>query len=670
MLLSRPRRRSILSPALGATLVATVLLAIGCEEEQARLRAETQTVIDTASQDLALATMLPFAPGDDSAEERRRKIQAVVQTLQGADKSEKGQEAALALLAADANRELAAIDLADADAIETEHRRQRALIHSNIDAAMRLDALVAGRADASTASQQASLAEHRNSAEAQLRDYRSQLSQLDGPIADREAQNELDLREASRLEDEANELRRQAAEWGPADGLATFQQALVLEREADQFEFRVANRENDLQFDLRPEYELVGSRVEHRETMLGEITTTVGALRTREDLTANHVQQTRGMIGDFHARIGEALAALSASGGTLSESYDAAERKLDIAVREGRTASRSGQRGDNAGRLALVNTYEKQGQLYVLKHRGLTAHTVVLERLIETDGLLGDPGQLRQALTTTQTEAEDARAKAEEALTNAKEQLEQVQGGRDQTQAQLDAFRHILDVRLAQLTGGDMPDAPADDAPRGGLSRGGARGGGGSGYPSPEALLAIMQSADGADVAATNRVLDAIHAEQPEVKALVDMQRSLSAASAGLTAALTEQFGEDALAEGMGAGPGGMSMPTFDDVRIVSQDDERATVSFTSDQPGAPGGTIDFMVVDGSWKIDGSTLFPGINPAMAQQMQAMTPAIQAMLTDLTTRIRAGEFSSAEEAMQAMMGEMMRTMSGGAGLPGQ
>ncbi|MDY7110061.1 MAG: hypothetical protein SYC29_15630, partial [Planctomycetota bacterium] len=76
--------------------------------------------------------------------------------------------------------------------------------------------------------------------------------------------------------------------------------------------------------------------------------------------------------------------------------------------------------------------------------------------------------------------------------------------------------------------------------------------------------------------------------------------------------------------------------------------------------------TFDLILVDGSWVLDGETLFGQLGPAEQQALDA-APAMYEAMRGVAQRVRAGEFSSVQEASQALLAVIMNAANQGGGL---
>jgi hypothetical protein len=664
-------RRNVTTPVLAAVGLGAVVMISGCRDQAADQRAEVQAQIESLSHDFHLATLAAVSPGDDAFETTRGKLEAITGSLGRLNASDDGLDAAASLLAAAARRQLAGMSLAEAEMLAAVNREAYTALHTQIDTAMRLESLAAGREQIDTRQHRAELAGYRTDAEMALERYSEEMARLDGPISERESRNTAEAREAMRLDQQAGALRREAIQSGPADGLPSVLEALQLERKADRFETEIARREIELQYGLRPEHELAGKRAEFMQARLAEIGSAMEALDRRDAIGTQEVNATRTLVRDFRSRIAETLAVVTEnSAGGLADTYARAAGQLEKAASAAGTAARkSGRDGKDPARLAAARAHEQMARLNAMKARDLEAYASVLERLVAAGRALGDTSGLSGTLSATSTAHEEAVAAALAAIDAAKQELEQV-NSRD-SRAEVDAFKASLDRSRAALSGSG-PMAGGGPTGRAGMPGAGGRGGAGAaagaagGFASPEDLVAMLAAVTADDTGSLGRVLDAVHASTPEVQTIIDLQRQLLGPMGEFMSAIGDRFGQEST-QMVSSMSSGMGATAFDDAQIVDRTDTTAAVTFSA--PMKPNQRIELVLLDGGWKIDGASLYPDLGPAMVAQAETMVPGMARMMSDLAARISSGEFADEQELMQAFMGGMMEAAGGAAGGPG-
>ena len=271
------------------------------------------------------------------------------------------------------------------------------------------------------------------------------MDEFASPIAENESANEQDLREAADLHAEANTLRREAAESVASARLASFEQAIDLERAADRYEYRVAQREGSLRYELEPEFTLARTQAEHLERLIVEIDATMTALDERSAVQSSEVNATRELMDGLRAEIDATLEALHESvERDLAPIYVQADATLDSAESQARrAASRGGRNDKSAAMLAVARALALKGQLQTTRARGLDAGAALLAMRLEAEERLGAApgGSARYDGLMSQREASIAAAK--EAFEGAKEALSGVSGD------QAAEFSQSLDGALA-----------------------------------------------------------------------------------------------------------------------------------------------------------------------------------------------------------------------------
>lgn len=449
-----------------SALALAALVAPGCEDAEAVRRAELQARIEESTRAIAAASATVAAPHDEAAaQQTRQALSRVAGDLSGVSDGAPGQQAAAALLASAALRQIGGLDLAHAEEIEARHDLLRAIANSHLDAALRLAAEAEGRSASDTARQRELLAQARSHVESARSEFSRQMADLDGPIADRRGANASDQQEVETLVAEANDLFQEARQRGHRAGLATFTEAVRTEREADQFRMQIANREGELAYEYEPEHALAEWQVDTMSSILETITTSIDALGQRDQVVADATSAIRATVAEFRTAIEATIDAIDADAeGLLGETYESARASLDRAAQQ---ASRAAQRGsrDAAGsaRVAAARSHELLGQLNAMQARGAEGQAMLLDRVVAAGGALGAGTNYRAARDAARAAATEAKAAAVAAYGQAAQELANAGGS-----AEVGAFRASIDAALRALG--------ADAAPTGAGS--GARGGG------------------------------------------------------------------------------------------------------------------------------------------------------------------------------------------------
>ncbi|MCP3902413.1 MAG: hypothetical protein GY715_02160 [Planctomycetes bacterium] len=655
----RPHRL-ITAPMIACALVSP--LVGGCEDDASRQRAAAQEAIETAGNDLELALVSSPLPGDDNFEATRGKLQGIVTGLTRLNGADEGQQVAADLLLAASHSRLAGMRLTEVQQIETNHRARRAELHSQLDAALRLDGLAEAREGLSSDGSRDHLEGERDKSEDRLAQFSQRLAELDEPISERRARNREDGGEATRLDGEANDLRREAARQGHAGGLGTYEEAIRLERKADQYEYRIAQRRNELEYEYMPEHQLAERRAELAREMMQTVSATENSLDEQDSIRANEIRTTRELVGQFRERIEAGLNEIDATAASeLAERYDETLQHLEkTRTAANRALTRSPREGKDTARLALARAHEVEGRMYAARAMGLTGQAAILERLADAGDSVGNADRYRSELSRVTTAADEAVEKAKAALAEARDTLGSV--------TSKDARPHVaevvagLDRHLAALSGVEPPERMPAERSTGGRTSAPANTPA-RGFASADEIIALMSEGQDADFDAAVRVVDAIHTPSATSRSMVKGLRSILEPMSEFMSAISDTFGEDAL-EQLQSAPGMDGMTTqYDDIEITNRTDDVVTVKYTEPDGSTP--TLDLVKVGDAWFIDGDSMVATMAPEELQSMDMVSAMMGQMFGGMAKRIRAGEFASVEEFQQAMMQEMM----GGAGMGG-
>jgi hypothetical protein len=650
----------------GATILplAAALLFAGCKDENTARRAEIDRLIRKATADLAAATAMSVDPGDASFEKLRGELERVVSALSPVRDGVDGQQAAAALITASAQRELAAMTLDEAAVIERANRRLRGQLHGHLDAATRLDALARGLESRSYDGHVATLDAQRASADGALREYGSRLADLDDPIAERIRLNDQDAAEARRLEGEATALRRAAAEAGPADGLARVNESIALQREADRFEYQIANREIDLDYELRPEHELASTRMAHLSSLLDEMSAAARALTEREKVTDGELSATRELLNTHGKALVQRLADMRReSAETLAPLYDKAAEHLEQAVTAASRAVSKSDRGEaDAARLTTAAIQQLTASAALARARGIEEDLTILDRLAAARTAIDSAGNVAGEVDQARAARAAALDQARAALEAARTSLGEVKGGDDLT-----AFRQSIEGEIARLTGAPAIDVSGGAAPEGEAAATSTDGGRGAApssgaFASPEEALAVMQSVTPTNLAPLDRIFSAVSASTPHARRMLAYQREMIPASRELVDAILGTFSgpeTTGFAAGFGATSG---VTNLSGAAILDQTEDTATIDISSES--APEAVIVLRKRDEGWLIDGQSLFASVDEEAGRQLIAA--GLPAKFRALAGRVRGGEFATAQEAMMAIMADLGAIAPPGAG----
>ncbi len=428
--------------------LAAMSLAGGCQDANAARRDVVHEELVSAARQLQLvATIQPdLAPRESDAIQRR--LEQVIDGLASARNSDGAQRAAASLLIARAHHKLAAIALDKAGRIEASHRNSRIMIEGMIQAAARLKTVTESLEAIDTAPEDVRLAAQRRGAQDLLKEQSQQIAALDGPIAELTSRNRQEQKEVQRLRQQANTLRREAADRGPWHGRLSYEQAVKIDREADRFEYEIGKREIELRYNLLPQHALAQRSVEALQSRIDMIE---DAGRSLEELLRTAAQEaglSHEQLAEIRSRIAAMLSEVeTSSSGELQQRYEQAESALENAAAAAKTADDEGALADTA-RIEAGGVYQDLGDMHLSAGRGLSDQILLLQRLAAfVDGADGDGGSTIKELTAARDEV---LAQARAAYSDAKSQLEMV-SATGRAALRLETLKAALDELLAAI---------------------------------------------------------------------------------------------------------------------------------------------------------------------------------------------------------------------------
>jgi predicted nucleic acid-binding Zn-ribbon protein len=615
--------------ALFLSCAVALPLACGCQDSEAKRRAEVQQIITAATAELDEAAAIHVDIERES--QLRQKLNQLISKLADTADAEPGQRAAASRLAGNAHRLLSSIDLVQADRLEADHRARRWVVGGMIDAALELDTVATAEEAIDTSAQQDALSDDREAASEELREHSQHMATLDGPIEDLKRQNRDDRAQADRLREEASQLRREAADMGSAEGYSTFEHSLHLDRQADRVEYEIAQRELELRFILEPEHTVAQSRIEQAQYRLDNADSARQSLQDVEQTMSAEARSTRAGVAELGEKVEAALSEIEqSSAGPLTELYDRAGSNLERAASKAKSAATMARgEGTDAARVEAAWAYQGLGDMYWAKARGLEQDITLRQRLADNASALGGVSGTGSSLAGLREAHKEAMSQAITAYGSAQEALEQVSGR--SARSRLEALKADISllqtaasgqaVDLSGAAGGDSPAREGRPSPAPASGSGGAN--------SPQALIEALQGATDLE-SFTGIQLDLTHIElkTPVARQIYDASIVAGRAMAELDKAMREKLGS------------GLDTP---EVSLGEVSGDRGTMTVT--MFGAPQ-PVGLIRINGMWYVDGTAQFD------AQIAQAGAMGID------EAAINAGEFSSPPEVMMAL-GEAMQ-----------
>ncbi|MHC4947319.1 MAG: coiled-coil domain-containing protein [Planctomycetota bacterium] len=664
-------RRTAIWTACGALLLAG---PAGCRDRDAERRAEIQRLLQEAQGQLGALSIDAVGSGDEESSSVEETLQGIARRLAGVNDGAPGQQAAAALLAATAQRELAALELERVSGLESRRRNDRRLVAGKLAALVDLEMVAVRQESVAVDVDETDLATHRVAADNALADASARIAELEDPISERVMANSSDVREVDRLRQEADALSREATELGHADGFDRFERAVALRRQADQIEFEISQREIDLSYDLQSEYDLAETRADHLTSLIESIDVSRQELETVASQATADAGVTRRRGDELRTQIAGLLAAMDETGGELAVRYESAAGLLEQAGANAQRAGRaSGDLKASAGLLA-ARVHETVGRMQWQRARALGEQGRLHEAMALMGATAGDPaeeaGRRAEEAATARDEASSA---ALASFTAAAEALGTV-SSRD-LQPQLERMRMNLQQAQSMISGEPVPQLDAAPPATPGAEPAPAPSAAAGAFSSPEEVVAFLQGLDPADMRGARQVAELLHGETADGRALKQASFAVADGMGDLLDATAEAFGAqaDPIRQQLTA-QSGMNQITSAD--ITDRSDDRATVRYTS--PQLPqGATFDLVNVDGRWLIDAESFYA---PAVAQTGGTMSMADIAKLMaaigdacgDVADDVKAGRISSPVELQQTLGQKMMEAMGNampGGGMPG-
>ncbi len=428
--------------------LAALSLAGGCQDANAARRDVVHEELVSAARQLQLvATIQPdLAPQKSDAIHRR--LEQVIDGLASARNSDGDQQAAASLLVARAHHKLAAIALDKAGRIEASHRNSRIMIEGMIQAAATLKTVTESLEAIDTAPEDVRLAAQRRGAQDLLKEQSQKIAALDGPISQLTSRNRQEQKEVQRLRQQANALRREAADRGPWHGRQSYEQAVNIDREADRFEYEIGKREIELRYNLLPQHALARRSVEALQSRIDMIEDAGRGLEELLRTAAQEAGLSHDQLAELRSRIATMLSEVETSAsGELQQHFGQAESALGNAAAAAKIAADDDALADTA-RIEASGVYQDLGDMHLSASRGLSDQILLLQRLAAfVDGADGDGGSTIKELTAIRDEA---LAQARAAYSDAKSQLEMI-SATGRPALRLEKLKAALDELLAAI---------------------------------------------------------------------------------------------------------------------------------------------------------------------------------------------------------------------------
>jgi hypothetical protein len=572
-----------------------------------------------------------------------------------------GDEQAAAILISGIRSAAATLDYDEAMRAESQAAVMRGLVRALATDADRL-------ATAAENAEQLDIGETTIVLETQLARARESFNEADSELEELRSQTELAASErdellavASELDASANESAETASELNPIEAQEWWMEAAWLRGEAHKA--RVAAALSDISIQtIAPTMVLADARRTGQSDVIDAARETRRTAENRVDEARAFASEVRELLADLGTAATESLARVDQLETTeIMPRLEASISDFEAAASAARVLTRGGSREDAAaGWRAIANAQFGAGRAHweIATIQGRRAD--LFDR-IATGGTLADAGSARQAAEAAFEGRKASLEAAETAFNEALATLGNIQGD----DASASRIRATIERAISGVKGESMArSAPASYASTTPSGDGPSTSSSGTGFGTPAELANALSSMNPAD---TTRIAGAIQAKSDVARGL---QKALSGGDAisPLMDALAEAFpdfdpsemADAAVMPGMGGGAAfGFSVKSAEgDSAKIS--DSNNTMTFVAVRTGN-GWIID---LDASMEAD-----PNLK-MMAQMMGPMLEQIQKPMkqaaADVAARVRAGEFSSANEAMMAfaeLLEDSMPSMPG-------
>lgn len=579
--------------------------------------------------------LLASAPSEESL----TALRAIADRAGSLTGGSQAQQTAARALSLSIYRTTASLAVARARAIESSHEDVRGIARAAFGLAAELDAISEASGTLNLSGDRAEVQRRREEASSQARTLQTSAASLESPMNLLESR----MREAnarlSQLDQENAVLLRKARESNPQTALAFVEEAASVQAEARAVRTSLAN-EDIARGELAINKSLVETKLESAKNLQAAAGAALELLAGFESDVKSGTQKTRDLAAELRARADELLKAVADErAGALQKAYESAAADL------GRTSGANG---------ALANTVTTEElRLGMLQFNGTVA---------EAQALLAAKGADAAGVAELKSTAETLLASLREKSTAAADQL--ATAGEDPASAAMKAY-----VEGVKKTAGDAdisklfapPEKPKAFKPA-------ASGASAAAAPSgPDNLADVLAKlgAAGKDPVAGGAVLvELLDDSSKGGRALKSMMGQSFKAMEPLLVAVKEKFGAagaTAASSGMTQGLPGLGSLDFTTLTEASNDGRKAIYEL------ADGSELTLVRGASGWKVDLLSSLPANEAAMIEQAAPMAGMMAAPMKKaaetVAAKIRAGEYDSAEAAMQAFQQEMMNAMRG-------
>lgn len=629
-----------------ALMVLTLTLVTGCEDGEARQRASIQKSLTDAGKELRQVTAAGFVPGSDEFNKSRAGLDRVIKTLNAINPEDDGQKAAKALMTASALREAAIMDYAHASALEARQRDSREVLHTKIDAITTLAAVADGQQMIDASPDARSLDKERQAAMQRIEELSKRIEQLAGPIGERTSANDTAKQEVERLKTEVNNLRRQAAELGNADGFVTYQRAIETRRKADKIEYDISQREMELGYSLQPDHDLADEESKHLQTRIGALQITHKELDAFSKATADSIAATRNQMAELAGEVAAELNKVADTAATeLAPLYEQVETALQKAASMAGAGGAGSAEDMSAARMLKARILELEGKFSAMKAASLADHKALLQKLNDAGKAIPSSDDVKKELEAAGAALTAAVEKAKASFTEAMDALSQVKSREEA----VELFRKNLENAVAILAGQKLAEPPKTGslAPASGATVAASTSGSPGNFATAEQLAKYLASLPG-DLQGANMAMAVYRAQTPDGRNLLQANRRALDSFIDLDKALQETLGTTLLQVGGPVMAAGISGARVDLTGLTptEQSDDQVVYSVSIQGQTWP---ITLRKVDNSWWIDIDAQASQMARTLPMMLQSSGQIAEAV-TSAAAKVRAGEITDPQQVL--------------------
>ena len=646
---------------LAFTALIIMLLApfFGCEDASTRERADAHKNLTEASAELKKArhTMeRGTADADVQIEQKLIAIRNRVKPL--TTLGAKGQKSAALQLESQTLRDLFQLASSEISRLEVLQRDDRFVAQQHLEKTILLKSV----ADSSRLLYDAISAEAIATARDEASRYQSQFeaskSSLNEPIARRQETIGLTREKISQLESTFNQHAQSAAMKRGLESLELFERAMHARRQTHQLDQTVTENELELRYNLKAEHNFFDSQAQ----ALAELVSDLGKAHIDlEQFAATADANAEKALADYNKSAAQLRTTIDSINSretqSLAPAYEKADRYLSDAINtENRAMGMRSGRDRTLLMQVVLGCEERKAQLAASRARSLESQAIMVDSIKEAIrvGLLGSNVASTSGIQYDQ-QATEARKQASEALTRAKMLATQLPDAEA-------IVRNIDDMMVliggpstqsltAPTTGSSPNTATTPNMGGGGLQLQLTTGGSDPSYPTPEALIAHIQTIEMTESPSQqfNDLLKVTHFNNTSLANQISQFSEIILALYETNKAMEERWGKG-LNEMMTAAI--EPIPPLDNATVTLQGADNAKLAY----PGPFGmpETSELIRINGSWMLNGDAEF---GKAGSQQMLGMiqkAPQLISALNAIKDQVREGKFQTSQEAEMAIM----------------